>query len=438
MLVVSNRAPSARQALARLVWPIYVPMLLAAIGSTALMPMIPLIALELGFSVPAAAALTMISGLVGVLGPIPAGRVMTMVGERAAMIVMGVGLALTGAAGFAVVSDGLGGEDDWWHQAGLVLVLFGSAVCQQVWMLGRQAYMGSQLPVEVRARGMSTLGGMMRIGQVIGPVLGAGVLLVAHEGYVFLLQAVTALAATVLVASKMLPSDGGVPKGSRASRREASRTPIPATPAPHAPGRPAIATMLLTGLGVVPLNMARINRPLILPLLGAVLGLDAATISLIFGASALVEIVMFVPAGTLMDRRGRAAVAVPALLVSGLSYALLAVLAVTIGTQSHTGAVVAVTLSALLVALGNGLSAGIVMTLGIDLSPEEHRTRHLARWNTITSVGRFAGPGLVTGITFFAPVAAAGLATGVLCVAGGLWLWRFLPGVTPSPNRPPR
>lgn len=437
MLVVSERAPSARQALARLVWPIYAPMLLAAIGSTALMPMIPLIALELGFSVPAAAALTMISGLVGVLGPIPAGRAMTMVGERTAMIVMGVGLALSGLAGFAVVSDGLGGGDDWWHRVAFVLVLFASAVCQQVWMLGRQSYMGSQLPVAVRARGMSTLGGMMRIGQVIGPVLGAGVLVVAHEGYVFLLQAVTALAATLLVTFKMLPPEGDGPAASRASRREASRTPIPPTPAPHAPGRPAIATMLLTGLGIVPLNMARINRPLILPLLGAVLGLDAATISLVFGAAALVEIVMFVPAGTLMDRRGRAAVAVPALLVSGLSYVLLAVLAVTIGTRSEAGALVAVTVSAVFVALGNGLSAGIVMTLGVDLSPEEHRTRHLARWNTITSVGRFAGPGLVAGVTLFAPVAAAGLATGVLCVAGGLWLWKYLPGVTPSPNGPP-
>lgn len=434
---MTKQASEARQALARLVWPIYAPMLLAAIGSTALMPMIPLIALKLGFSVPAAAALTMISGFVGVLGPIPAGRVMTMVGERAAMIVMGFGLGLSGLAGFAVATDGIAAGGDLWHRVAFVLVLFASAVCQQVWMLGRQAYMGSQLPVAVRARGMSTLGGMMRIGQVIGPVLGAGVLVVANEGYVFLLQAVTALGATLLVVFKMLPADKDGPQESRASRREASRTPIPPTPAPYAPGRPALATMILTGFGIVPLNMARINRPLILPLLGAVLGLDAATISLIFGAAALVEIVMFVPAGTLMDRRGRTAVAVPALLISGLSYVLLAVLAVTIGTRSEAGAVVAVTVSAVCVALGNGLSAGIVMTLGVDLAPEEHRTRHLARWNTITSVGRFAGPGLVTGITLFAPVAAAGLATGVLCVAGGAWLWKFLPGVTPSPKGPP-
>lgn len=420
--------------LRELVWPIYAPVLLASIGTTALVPLVPLIALELGFSVPAAAALTLITGIVSVLGPIPASRVMTVVGERMAMITTGIGLAVFAMAGFGVVAHGLANGPGALHRVGLVLVLFTTAVCQQVWHLGRQSYMGTHLPVEIRARGMSTLGGMMRIGQVIGPVLGAGVVVFTHEGWVFVLEAVMALAAVVLVAWKMLPADKAEDVR-RASVREVSRTTIPDDPSPYAPGRPAIRTMVLAGIGVIPLSMSRINRPLILPLLGAALGLDSATISLIFGVAAAVEITMFVPAGTIMDRRGRTAVVVPSLVISGLGFVLLAVLAQTIGGTSHTGALVAVASSAVLVGLGNGLSSGIVMTLGVDLSPERFRTRHIARWNTITSVGHFLGPGLVSGITLFAHVALAGLATGVLCMAGGAWLWRFLPGVTPVPTR---
>lgn len=432
---VSAPAPSARQALAGLVWPVYAPVLLGSIGATALVPLVPLIALQLGFSVPAAAALAIISGLVAVAGPIPASRVMTVVGERTAMIATGIGQVVTALAGFGVVSHAQAAGPEGWHRLALVAVLFSSAVCRQVWHLGRQSYMGTHLPVAVRARGMSTLGGMMRIGQVIGPVLGAGVVVVAHEGWVFLMEVVVVAVATLLVALNMLPADTS--RGSdRVSVREVSRTPIPDDPSPHAPGRPAIATMVLAGIGVIPLSMSRINRPLILPLLGAVLGLDAATVSLIFGIAAFVEILMFVPAGTMMDRYGRTAVVVPALFISGAGFVLLAVLAFTIGNDSHLGAVVAVGASAVCVALGNGLSSGIVMTLGVDLSPERFRTRHIARWNTVTNVGVFLGPGLVTGITFFAPVAVAGLATGALCVLGGAWLWRFLPGVTPTPNRP--
>ncbi|MCC2593525.1 MFS transporter [Tessaracoccus sp. OS52] len=429
---MTGQPDGARRTLARLVWPIYAPVLLEAIGASALLPLIPLIALELGFSVPAAAGLTVVSGAVGVLGPIPAGWVMTAVGERLSMITTGIGLVLSALAGFAVVSHAMAVGATGGHRVGFFLALLATAICEQVWMLGRQAYMGTQLPVAVRARGMSTLGGMIRIGHVLGPVAGAAVVLVLHEGWVFALAALTAAVATVLVIVNLVPSDRAP---SRTPLRQQAREPIPDTPSPYAPGRPAITTMLLAGIGVIPLAISRTNRPLILPLLGAALGLDAATISLIFAVAAAVEIFMFVPGGTLMDRRGRTAVIVPALFVCGFGYVLLAVLAVTVGQSSRTGAVAAVGVSAICVALGNGLSSGIVMTLGIDLSPEQHRTRHIARWNTITSVGRLAGPAMVSLITVAAPIAVAGLVTGVLCVAGGGWLWRFLPGVTPEANR---
>src|SRR5699024_11235435 len=57
---------------------------------------------------------------------------------------------------------------------------------------------------------------------------------------------------------------------------------------------------------------------------------------------------------------------------------------------------------------------------------------YLAWWNTMLGAGRLAAPLIITGITVFAPVTVAGAATGAVCVAGGLWLMRVLPRITPS------
>ncbi len=418
--------------LRRLALPIYIPTLSGAIGLTALVPVLPLIALRLGFSVPAAAALTIISGVIGVIGPIPIGRVMARFGEQRSLIVTGLGMVASNSTAFAIVWDAERYGNDSAHRWGFLLAFAAVSLCGQVWMLGRQAYLGSELPTQFRARGMSTFGGMMRIGQVVGPLLGAAVISISDLRWVYALAVSADLVATVLVTVFMVPHRTDAPEPStgpvgpvpRIDRHE---------PSPYGPGRPALTSMMLTALGITPLMMGRVSRPIILPLLGAALGLHPSTISLVFGIAALIEILMFVPAGTLMDRYGRTAVVVPCLAVMGLGYVMLTVLAWTLGNRSHAGAVIALAVSAALVALGNGFGAGILMTLGVDLSPERARTAHLARWNAFTGVGRLLGPASVALVTLAAPVAAAGLVTGVLCLAGAGWLFTWLPRVTPTP-----
>ena len=178
--------------------------------------------------------------------------------------------------------------------------------------------------------------------------------------------------------------------------------------------------------------MARVNRPVIVPLLGDSLGLDPMWISIVFGVSAALEILLVLPAGTLMDRYGRAAVAVPCALLMGAGFLLLALLGTVFDGGGPTLALVALLVPSLLIGVGNGLGSGIVMTLGIDVSPVHGRATYLAWWNTMLGAGRLAAPLVVTGITLVAPVAVAGAATGVICVAGGVWLTRTLPRVTPS------
>lgn len=417
----------------RLALPVYVPTLLQSAGLQALAPVIPLVALELGFSVPAAAALAAIGGVGMVAGPIPIGRLMSRIGERLTMIVSGALLVALNVAGWWLTEDAAARGPDDAHRAAFVGVLVMQAINQPVWLLGRQAFLGGELPTHLRARGMSTFGGMMRVGMVAGPAVGAAIAGFGHPGRVLLLDAAVMAVATALVWGFMVP---GERRGVRVERGASERI-DPQEPAPHAPGRPALASMLLVGLGMIALVMGRAARPVILPLVGATLGLDAATISVIFAVAAIIEIGMFVPAGLLMDRRGRAAVTVPCLALMAVAYLGIGVLGWGARPGDAAGATWLVGGCALVLALGNGFSAGIQMTLGVDLSPERARTAHLARWNTIVGAGQLAAPALVGAITLVAPVAAAGVAVGASCAVAAVWLGRLLPRVTPGPARRP-
>ena len=336
-------------------------------------------------------------------------------------MITGVLLVVSNLAAYLMISPALGGGGGLTHRLMLVGLLLVMAASTQVWQLGRQSYLGTALPPTMRARGMTLFGGVIRLGEVIGPLLGAVVIALGSMAWVFLLFAVSAAAGTVMIALFLPPGEAGpVPTRPRGERR-------PRTPARTRLDRAVLRRMVAVGIGIAPVMMARVNRPVIVPLLGDSLGLDPMWISIVFGVSAALEILLVLPAGTLMDRYGRAAVAVPCALLMGAGFLLLALLGTVFDGGGPTLALVALLVPSLLIGVGNGLGSGIVMTLGIDVSPVHGRTTYLAWWNTMLGAGRLAAPLVVTGITLVAPVAVAGAATGVICVAGGVWLTRTLP-----------
>lgn len=410
--------------------PVYLPTLAQASGFTALAPVLPLMALDLGFSLPAAAALGLITGVLGVIGPVPAGRAISGLGERTAMILTGLVIVAALMAGYWIVHDGTAHAPTRTHRYGLIGVLVAIGLAQQVWNLGRQSYVGAAVHPRLRARAMSTFGGMMRIGQVIGPAAGALVAAMADLAAVYVMSAAVMALATLLVTVFLVPHPA-------AAAQSVSRPAEDPGPTPAWWRDAGMATMAKVALGTAPLQMARVLRPTILPLMGAGLGLSAETISLIFAAAAFLEILLFIPAGGYMDTFGRTAVLVPCLVMLGLGYLTLAVLALTVGGRSPLMALVTVGGSALLLALGNGLGAGIVMTLGLDVTPEQDRARHLARWMTMTGVGPLVGPLLVSLITLVAPIGLAAATVGGLCLAAGAWMLRILPPLTPNPPAGP-
>ena len=277
------------------------------------------------------------------------------------------------------------------------------------WDLGRQTYIADEIPVHLRARAMSLFGGTMRVGRIIGPLLGAVMITVAGPAAAFLVHLVAAIASLVMIVIFVPPRIVAGP-GDEVGDPVEQRT-----------RGTVLRPLLLVGVAVVVLTTARTNRDLLLPLLGNEFGHPEAVISLVFAGAAVVELAFILPAGTVMDRFGRAAVLVPCLALMGLGY-LLAPMAATVP------GFIAISL---VFAVGNGLGAGINKTLSADLTPSRNRAGWLGLWNSFTNAGALIGPALVA-VSGAATVVTASFATGWLSLAGAgwaaWWMPRFLPG----------
>jgi MFS family permease len=159
----------------------------------------------------------------------------------------------------------------------------------------------------------------------------------------------------------------------------------------------------------------------VVPLWAEHIGLDAAQTSLVFAAAALVEVVLFWPAGTVMDRHGRVWVAVPVALLLGGGLLVL----------PATTTLAGVAVVALVMGVGNGIGSGIVMTLGADAAPVAGRAPFLGVWRLLSLVGTNGAALVVAGVAAVASIAAASVVVGLLTLLGGAWLARWLPEYDP-------
>jgi MFS family permease len=381
---------------------VYVPALLYGIGQGAIAPVVALSARDLGAAVATAGLVVAAAGLGQVVGDIPAGALTTRIGERRAM------LGATGLVSVALVAC-LVVPNVW----GLAIAIFATGLAAAVWGLARQAYLSEAVPIELRARALSTLGGVQRIGSFIGPFLGAFAMKFLGTDGAYWVHLVAAMLACVVLLS--LPDIESVRRG-----RAARPIVVQSTRAVITEHLPVLRTL---GVGALLVGAVRASRQVVIPLWAEHIGLDPQTTSLIFGVSGAVDMLLFYPAGSVMDRFGRKWVAVPSMFVLGLAHLLLPL------THS-AGALTAV---ALLMGIGNGLGAGVIMTLGADASPPVGRAQFLGAFRLFADTGNGAGPLLIAAVTALAGLAPAVLVMGLTGWAAATAMSRWIP---PHPARP--
>ena len=364
------------------------PTLLFGIGQGAILPVVALSARELGASVAVAALIVTLIGLGSWFFNLPASLVTLRFGERWSIVgaAVAAGLALAAAAASSTLAvNGL-----WLLAVAMAVVGMSGAV----FGLARQKYLTEAVPVAFRARALSTLGGVNRIGVFIGPFAGAAVMQFLGLAGAYWVGVVAMAAAALL--SLTIPDlttpevhSGGDP-GTQPTLRSVAVS--------HA------GVFLSLGVGILLLSALRSSRQVVIPLWSDHLGMDATSASLIYGLSGAIDMLVFYPAGKLMDRKGRQWVAIPSTLLMGPALLLIPL----------TGSFVGLLLAALLIGFGNGISSGLVMTLGADFSPDRGRGQFLGLWRFMADAGSTGGPVLLSGVTALASLDPGISATGIL------------------------
>ncbi len=375
---------------------VYLPTFLFAVGQGAVLPFTPLVATEMGASVALASLIVALRGLGMMIFDIPAGILVGSIGERYAMVI--------GTAMLAIVAVGAALTQSSLVFAGL-MVLMGFS--WSIWQLARLSYVSDQAPVDQRGRALSLIGGTNRIGNAVGPLLGG--LLATQFGLAssFFLQAGMAVAASALMFLLIRDGDGR----SEAVSHGAVHERFLGIMADH---RNVFAT---AGVATICLSVLRSSRQAIIPLWGEHIGMGPAAVGGVYSASNSIDMLLFYPTGSVMDRRGRKWVAIPCLvtLAAGL-------LLVPLATTSTLFVAVA-----MLTGLGNGMGAGIVMTLGADFSPVRGRAEFLGVWRLLSDAGQLAGPLVLSAVTGLATLGLASVVTGVIGLVGAAVMWRFVP-----------
>jgi MFS family permease len=374
--------------------PAFGPSLLFGLGEGAILPIVPLTARELGASVPIAALMVALIGIGSLFNNIPASMITIRWGERWAIVAAGVwsGLGMALCVGTS-------------HLGLFALGCFMVGMSQSVYNLARQSYMTEAVPIEYRARALSTLGGVMRIGMFAGPFLAAGAVHVFGLSAAYVLGIVAVLGAAAL--------------GARIPDLE-----MP--PVPHGQAAPASTTIASTlrdhrrvfltlGIGVVLVSAVRASRQAVIPLWADHLMLAPPVASLVYGLAGAVDMLVFYPAGKVMDKKGRRWVAVPSMLIMGLAMLLMPL---TTGTFT-------LLLAALAIGFGNGIGSGMIMTLGADHSPRHGRAHFLGVWRLMSDIGSSCGPALLSFLAGSLSLAAGIAVTGLIAfaAAGTLAYW---------------
>ena len=401
--------PSTPFSLRRIALSAFGPSLLFGLGEGAILPVIPLSARDLGASVPMAALVVTLIGIGSLISNIPASLITMHRGERWAIVAAAVWCAVA----MALCA--------WTSHLGLfALGSFMIGMSQAVFSLARQSYLTDVVPAAYRARAMSTLGGAMRVGLFIGPFVAAAAIhrygLTGAYGV-----AIAALVAAALVAARIPDLVANAAEGEPAAA--ASVAPAPTLRSIVREHRHLFATL---GIGVMLVSAVRATRQAVIPLWADHLGLEPSVASLIYGLAGGVEMLVFYPAGKVMDRKGRRWVAVPSMIIMGVPLLLMPL----------THGAVSLLVAAAVVGFGNGIGSGMVMTLGADHSPRPGRAHFLGVWRLMSDIGSSCGPALLSLLAATLSLGAGIAVTGLIAFAAAAQLAYWIPRA--HARRPPR
>ncbi|MGB0385156.1 MAG: MFS transporter [Ardenticatenaceae bacterium] len=340
------------------------------------------------------------------MGAIPSSGVLSRLSMRAGMLL-----------GCAIIICSLLGM----YQSQTSVGIFASWMCvgigYSLYELARYQYIAFYIDNQFRGRAVSVIGGISRLGSVIGAALGGWVAYSYGFNTPFLWMAGCALMAGGII---FVYVPNVRPSVLRSKIGMSSRT----SSAPSYGGefgqmlREQWRLLAVAGSAQMLMQLVRKSRSILIPLFASnVLGMNVASVGLVMSVGSSFDTAMFLPAGFVMDKLGRKAAIVPSLIMQATGFILLPF---TVGFWSLVGV-------ASLIGFANGLSSGAMTTLGADLSPTGQRIQFLAVWRMFSALGFILGPNAVGVVAQLFALAPASTTIGIIGFSAATLFWRFVP-----------
>ena len=363
-------------------------LLIAALGV-----LLPLHLEAIGFGIDAIAAVTAAAGVGGVISADPVGRAAARFGA--------VRILRWGVIAIAVLVVAMGPMRTF---VPLLLLNGGVGVAVSMIRVGSQMVVRNRVDDRRRGRVHARQGFISRVAMLIAPV-GIGFLWERLEPeWNFVAPSLLTFMATVAAGSLAVAAANPLVKP-----REAPITPL--------------TTMMRYASGPTLFTAARSGRSLLLPLIGLELGLAPSRIGLLVGLSAAADVVTSPASGPIMDERGRLATIIPAFTFTAVGFLMIGV--------AQGGVLLAV--AAVVLGLANGLSSGLLLTLGTDLAPAGKEGPFLGRFGAMHDMGRLIGPFLIGLLGELMGLNAAAVALAMVTLLGLACILIFVGETRPSP-----
>lgn len=352
----------------QLILALYVPSILLSIAYTVLAPILPVYAGELTNVYVLIGFILAAESFGRVIGDLPASWFIRRIGMRRTMIV-GLWMTLLPMMLLFVV------HTIWLTIALLLVVGFGHAL----YNISRHAYITVIIRTASRGRAIGLLGGVHRIGNFVGPLLGGWIGATFGLRYGFIGFGMIALITLFFVWRFM----------EHVAANEVPRNDTPQHVLIGQLIRDQKGIFATAGMGQVLAQLTREGWRVLIPLYAAnVLNLDVKTIGYIIGAGSAMDMLVFYLSGVIMDRFGRKWSIVPSFVLQAIGTAFI--------LTAHSA--LALAFVSAFIGLSNSLSSGTMMTLGSDFSPPEFRGEFLSLWRLIGDMGSMGAPIIVGGV----------------------------------------
>jgi len=396
-----NKLNKEKFSIKSIFWSVYAPSFLLSMGQGVLIPVLPIFARDTFQSGDLLVGFAIAARHFGTMGfDVPAGILINRFGLQRTMI---SGVILFGISS---IIAGLSGS--------FSILLFSRLLAGAsfaLWSISRHAYIASVVPNESRGKALSLFGGLGRIATIIGPLIGGILAEFISIRSPFFFQGIIAFITLILIIRTSVNYELTQRKTTDGYLGDFKNTFLDHKNA-----------YLTAGIAAISLQFLRASREIVIPLWGDNIGLRKDEIGYITTLSFAVDSMMFPIAGYIMDKFGRRFTGIPAFMILGFSLVLIGTIdSPLIFLTGYSTLIIASILSG----IGNGISSGLVLTLGSDLSPPDNKGGFLGIWRLISDGGGAAGPTVMGIVANSFSLAIASYSSGFIALIGIFFL-RFL------------